>query len=160
MTGGEVSLRPYWESDLMRVVRLYRNSVIEIGPQEYSPQKVEIWASYPDDIDGFNSILLNGVTYVTETKDGLVSFGTLNPLNHLAYLYTIKEYSRRGIATSIYIQLEKHAVNSGILEIHTEASKIAGPFFLKQGFKIVEEEIVIRKGVEFERFKMTKKLAY
>ena len=46
----------------------------------------------------------------------------------------------------------------GVTEIHTEASRISRPFFEKHGYFLVEIEHVIRFDVEFERFRMTKKI--
>lgn len=152
-------IRRYRETDLHQAVKVFKDSIIEIGPEKYNSIQLEAWSSYPDDINEFNLILDEGVTYVAEAEDKIVSFGTLNPADHVEFLYTLKKYSKMGIASSIYHMLESHARLNGIHKIHTEASKIARPFFIKAGFEIVEKVIVIRNNIEFERYRMSKELS-
>ena len=152
------TIRRYKTSDLQHVVEAFKNSIIEIGPEQYNSKQLEAWSSYPDDINEFNLLLREGVTYVAEDEDKIVSFGTLNPADHVEFLYTVKKYSKMRIASSIYKMLESHARLNGIQKIHTDASKIANPFFIKAGFQIDEKEIVIRNNIEFERYKMSKEL--
>lgn len=151
-------LRKYRESDLLNVVEVYRESVMSIGPEQYNEDQVKVWSSFPDDFDDFNNLLYSGHTYIAEFNNKLISFGTLNPIDHIAFIYTLGNYSKKGIASSIYFKLEQIAIQNGVFEIYTEASKIAKSFFVKVGFEIAEKEIAIRKELEFERYKMIKKL--
>jgi len=153
-----IELRLYRRSDLQEVVQLFKDSVIEIGIEQYNAEQVKIWSSYANEINNFHSILDEGITYVAVVQGKLVSFGTLHPTDQIAFIYRIKEYSKMGVASKIYKILENHSKQSGVRKIHTEASKIAKHFFLKNGFIIVEKEIVTRNEVEFERYKMLKAL--
>lgn len=155
----EIIVREYNKSDITGVIEVYRKSVKEIGPEQYNLEQVKVWSSYPDNADDFQNILIGGITYVAQCNSQLVSFGTLNPIDHIAFIYTIKNYSKKGIANSIYYRLETQAIQHGVTEIHTEASTIARYFFLKVGFSVVEKEIVKRKKTEFERYKMIKRLS-
>jgi len=76
----------------------------------------------------------------------------------LDFLYCCGDASRKGIGSAIYRVLEADALAKGVLKIHTEASRISRPFFEKHGYLVAEVEHVIRFGVEFERFRMTKKI--
>jgi len=153
-----LSIRKYKSTDAEAATQVYKRSVAEIGPEKYSPEQVEAWASYPGDFEEFYETLESGSTIVAESQGAVVSFGSMSSREHLSYIYTLKEYARRGIAASIYKELEKYAAQQGAGRIVTEASLISVPFFESMGFTELEKEIVNRKGVEFERVRMKKTL--
>lgn len=149
-------LREYQPSDAETLAAIYRDAVIEIGSGAYDAKQVEVWSSYPDDIEEFRRLLSQGLTIVALHDKQLVAFGQLNPPDHIAFAYTASHFARLGYATEIYKRLEVRAIEQGVQCLHTEASRISKHFFLKMGFRLVETEIVERKGVQFERFKMEK----
>lgn len=158
MSSGFV-IRKYKSTDAEAAAQVYKHSVTETGPEMYGPEQVEVWASYPEDIEEFNERLESGYTLVAASEGRVVSFGSMSSAEHLSYIYTLKEYARRGIAASIYMELEKYAAQKGARQILTEASKISVPFFEEMGFIGVEEEVVVRKGVGLERVKMKNTLS-
>jgi len=152
-------LREYQPSDAETLAAIYRDAVIGIGSGAYDTKQVEVWSSYPEDIEEFRRLLSEGLTIVALHDRQLVAFGQLNPPDHIAFLYTASHFARLGYATEIYKRLEAKAIEQAVQRLHTEASRISKHFFLKMGFCVVETEIVERKGVQFERFKMEKGLS-
>ena len=151
-------IRPFVSSDVEALARVYRDAVRTIAPQAYTAEQVSAWALFPDDIDDFSMRMGRGVTLVAEEAGHIVAFGQFEPDDHLDFLYCCGDASRKGIGSAIYRVLEAHAMTKGVLEIHTEASRISRPFFEKHGYLVVEVEHVIRFDVEFERFRMTKNI--
>lgn len=154
-----VTLRRYTPDDAEDIARLYGSSVREIAIAQYSLEEVEAWASYADEVEELRYRLAEGLTLVAETDGRLVAFGQLKPLDHIAFLYTIKEFSRMGIATSIYKRLEEFAIRKGSAALGTDASRISKPLFEKLGFWVVKPVIEERKGVKIECFVMRKELS-
>lgn len=152
-------IRPYQASDAEALVDLYQDSVRGIGAIAYNAQQVAVWSSYPTDTEEFRTLLGLGLTLVAVEDSEYLCFGQLNPLNHIAFIYTASHCGRRGYATEIYQRLEDYAIQQGSDRLITEASRISKFFFLKMGFVVVETEYVERQGVEFERFKMEKILS-
>lgn len=144
--------------DAEEIADLYRRSVREIAIEKYTQEEVEAWASYADEIEEIRHRLAEGLTLVAESGGAIVAFGQLKPLDHIAFLYTLKEYSRMGVASSIYKRLEDHAAMKGAEYLTTDASRISKPLFERLGF--IQECPVVekRKGVELECFKMKKEL--
>lgn len=151
-----MSIREYQPSDAEILAAIYRDAVIGIGATAYNAKQIEVWSSFPEDVEEFRHLLSQGLTIVALDKGELVAFGQLNPLNHVAFLYTATRVARKGYATKIYQQLEDYAITQNVQRLHTEASHISKHFFLKMGFSVVEMEIVDRKNTPFERFKMEK----
>lgn len=151
-------IRPYRPSDMDALATVYRDAVKGIGATAYDPEQVAVWASFPDEIEGFRASFGQGLTLVAEENDHVAAFGQLHPIAHIALLYTAPAFARRHLATEIYTQLEAYARQHGVKRLHTEASRIAKHFFTHMGFSVVTPERVVRQGVEFERFIMEKML--
>jgi putative acetyltransferase len=153
-----VNFRRYKPDDAEGIAELYRKSVQEIAIGTYTPEEVEAWASYADEIEELRHRLAEGLTLVAESGDGLVAFGQLKPFDHIEFLYTVKKYSRMGIATEIYKRLEHHALANGAGHLTTDASRVSKPLFERLGFRLECPVVEKRKGVEIECFKMRKEL--
>jgi len=153
-----LNLRRYKPDDAEEIAELYEKSVREIAIEMYTPEEVEVWASYANEIEEIRHRLAEGLTLVAVSGNTPVAFGQLKPVTHIAFLYTVKDYSRMGIATGIYRRLEDHALAKGAQYITTDASRISKPLFERLGFQLECPVIEKRNGVELECFKMKKEL--
>jgi len=153
-------LRSYRPEDFDAVCEVYKDAVLSLGGEFYSPGQLEVWASYPAETDSFARKLATGPAWVFEREGRVVAFGHLDPADHVSLLYCSGDYARRGIATSIYNRLEEEARKAGAVILTVEASRVSLPFFLKAGFQVVGEESSGRHGVVFERLQMAKLLHF
>jgi putative acetyltransferase len=147
------------------LAEIFVSSVRELGSQAYSPEQVAVWSSFGQHFAEFQARLSGGVVVVAEGavpgETGparILGFGQLEQAGHLSLLYTCPTASRQGVATRVYADLETAARREGVTRIHTEASHLSRGFFGKQGFDLVEKEVVERGGQSFERFRMAKVL--
>lgn len=153
-------IRPWESRDTAALARIYRDAALHMGAQAYSAAQAAAWAGAVDDLDAFARELADGVTLVAETDTGdTAAFGQLRPSDRVALLYTAPGYARASYASGIYRLLEERARAAGVGVLHTEASRVARPFFEKHGFELVATEEVQRHGEAFERFRMAKLLA-
>jgi putative acetyltransferase len=151
-------VRLYHPDDAEAVADVYRDAVKTIGPQAYTLEQVSMWALYPEDINEFRVRLSRGHTLLAVEQGQILAFGQLEPDDHLAFIYCSGKHGRRGIGSAIYRLLEAHAIAQGTARICTEASRISRPFFAKHGYELIEREVAVRHGIEFERFRMVKTL--
>jgi len=154
-----MNVRLYVPSDAESLADLYRAAAREIASAVYSAEQIRAWTEYPDDIEEFRQRLSLGLTLVAEVEGEKASFAQLHPWDHVALLFTSPQFARRGIASALYDLLERAAVERKISKLHVEASRVARPFFERKGFRLVDAEYPIWRGVQFERFKMEKEIA-
>ena len=88
----------------------------------------------------------------------LLVLGMLVKQDILDRLYVHPDYLHQGIASLIVEQLEKYAKAKGIGFMNTAASVTSQRFFEKQGYVVLQEQIVERRGVRMRRYLMEKKL--
>lgn len=143
--------------DFPQVKRVFKDAVLNIGTHAYSEEQVHSWAAFADD-PLFEEQLKEGVTFVAEENDEIVAFGQLHPLNHIALLYVDSGHGNRHIGAALVRQLEHRAEDAGMTAISVEASIIARPFFEKQGYTVLDKEVIDRNGVELERYLMHKRI--
>lgn len=155
-SGFPMHLRPYHSADAEALAWVFRDAVTRTGATAYDPAQVAVWVSSAADLETFRHRLGEGLTLLALDQDRPVAFAQLHPEDHLELLYTASAAGRRGYATALYAALEAHARARGVSRLHTEASRIACPFFCKMGFAVVAVETVVRHGVAFERIRMAK----
>lgn len=151
-----MKIRPFKLSDTPSVVKVYRDAVRRIGPIAYSPEQIAAWSRYPTDELDFGYRLTQGHTLVMEENGIIYAFGQLHPRNCFAFLYTTGNTHKKGLGTQLYDALEAHAFSAGVIEMHTEVSRIARPFFEKRGFTLDEVVRNLHFGVEFEWYRLSR----
>lgn len=69
-----------------------------------------------------------------------------------------QHHQKQGIASILLQEVERIAKDRSILEITTEASITARPFFEKMGYTICKEQQKTVNGIQFKNFMMKKNL--
>jgi putative acetyltransferase len=153
-----VRIRPYAPSDLEPLVALFTASVHALAAAHYDEAQLSAWAPLSSDIAHWSSRFQAGETLVAEQGALLAGFLTFGADGHIDLLYTHPDFARRGVASRLYARAEEALVRSGARELSTEASQTARPFFESRGFRVVEEQEVVRGDATLRRFAMRKSL--
>ena len=154
-----VKLRPYKSSDLESVASLLTASIHGLAINHYDATQRAAWATQPPDMNEWDKRLSGLHTVVAESNDNeLAGFLSYAMNGYIGLLYVSSRYPRRGVASLLYREIESALLFAGVEALFTEASVMARPFFQRQGFLIVEEQIVRRRGVAFRRYAMRKSI--
>lgn len=151
----------YKETDTEEIVSLFYETVHSVNSKDYSQSELNAWAPRDEQeskMMSWRKSLGQNITFVAKVKDKVVGFSDLTHNGHLDRLYVHKDYQGQGIATALNDMLESEAKKLNLLEIDTEASITAQPFFEHRGYKIVCSQTVERRGVTLTNFKMKKKI--
>ena len=146
-----MNIRAYAEADLDAVVALFIASVHELGAPHYSAAQRLAWAPRSPDMQAWVSRLAELRTLLLLGDSGLLGFIAFDDSGHVDLLFTAPTAARRGVASRLLARLAHELPD---VELFTESSLIAQPFFLRHGFRAVEEQWVVRRGVAFPRVAM------
>ncbi|QFF97851.1 GNAT family N-acetyltransferase [Psychrobacillus glaciei] len=149
--------------DTEEIVSLFYETVHSVNSKDYSQSELDAWAPRNEKeskVKSWKESLNENITYVVKLNNKIVGFSDLTHSGHLDRLYVHKEYQGKGIATALVDILESQAKKLNLLEIDTEASITAKPFFEQRGYKIICTQIVERKGVNLTNYKMIKKVTF
>ena len=151
-------LRSYEARDLEALIALFRATVRSVNRRHYSAAQVEAWA--PDRIDRatWARRLAAATTLVAEEDGRILGFASLTAAGCVDLLFVHKDHQRRGVASRLLAGLEAEAARRGLRHLVTEASITARPFFARQGFRLVDAQVVALRGQSLDNFRMEKPL--
>lgn len=156
-----MEIRRFRATDMKQIVSLFYETVHSVNKQDYSSEQLDAWAPREEEalkLKTWKSSFLQNITFVAEINGVIVGFTDMTTEGHLDRLYVHKDFQRQGIASALLNQLESEARALGLREMDTEASITAKPFFERQGYQIIQEQIVERKGICLVNFRMSKRL--
>ena len=156
-------IRKYKSSDCKYLAELFYQTVHVINAKDYTKEQLDVWAPDGMDIEEWGRTLSEHYTIVAVKNDRIVGFGDIDQVGfgdidqtgYLDRLYVHKDCQNQGIASAICHILER-AVHTDQITVH--ASITAKPFFLSRGYKIIKEQIIIRRGVSLINYSMEKYL--
>lgn len=152
-------IRDYDAGDAPEIVRLFYETVRSVNRADYSDRQVEAWAPAVPDVQEWHARMNARRTLVAEEGGVVVGFAELEDDGHLGMLYVRGDTVGSGVGRRLYRAVEREARRSGLARIFTEASITARPFFERQGFRVVREQAVSRRGVTMTNFAMEKPLS-
>lgn len=149
-----VHIRRSKPKDGAQIGQLIYDTVRTINIRDYSEEQVQAWAPDPEIFSTYDECC----AYVAEINGKIVAFGNLTLDGYLHRFYVHKDFQGQGIGAELLRAIEAKAKELNLSEIRTEASITAKPFFLSQGYTILEQQKKILRGVAFINYKMVKVL--
>jgi putative acetyltransferase len=144
--------------DAEAVAACFHASVHGLTGAHYDARQRAAWAPDPPDVPARRERLGSKHTLLAVDGNAVLGFVIYAPDGHDDLLYTAAAAARRGVATRLHEEVERLLRAQGCARLFTEASHIAVPFFERQGYRVVERQVVERRGVSLERFAMAKDL--
>jgi putative acetyltransferase len=119
----------------------------------YSDAQRRAWAphpprQYPD----------TATRWLAHVRDIPAGYITLTPTGYIDHLFVLPEFTRRGVAQSLYDTALHQAKSANLPDLTSHASHFAMPFFRKNGWHIIHPETVTRHGQQIPRFFMRLRL--
>ncbi|GMU18894.1 MAG: hypothetical protein AMXMBFR12_00860 [Candidatus Babeliales bacterium] len=153
-----ITIRHFKSSDLSAVIQLFKEAVAAINIRHYTPEQIAVWT----DVDParWQAKLENMIVFVAVIDSTIVGFADMTREGYLDHLYVHKDYQARWVSLHLFKAIEKMAKELGLTKITTDCSITAKVPAERMGFKVVNEQIVEKKGVQFTNYHMEKKLGY
>jgi len=143
-------------ADIPSLKSLYFDTITNINTQDYNEAQISAWASTAENIASLENKIEEEYFIVSENDTGIITgFISLDEQKgYLDVLYVHKDFQRMGVASMLLKSLLEKVNQMNIAEITTDASLTAKPFFEKNGFIVIKEQMVVVKGVSMINFKM------
>jgi putative acetyltransferase len=152
----EISTREYRPDDIQALANIYFNTIHKINIQHYTEEQVDVWApkSSVENTEGWAKKFPRTKPIIAAVGDDIVGFAEFEPNGHIDCFYCHHEWIQKGVGSALMREILQRAKDNHIDLIFSEVSITAKPFFEKWGFRIVNQQTIVRKGVELTNFKM------
>lgn len=140
------------ESDVLALAHLYQRTVLTWGPQYYTPEQVAAWANFALETGKFRAFILQATTFIAMNHTGILGFAGITEDGHVMSTYVREDCIHQGIGSALMKTILEYAQNHQMQRLYAETSEFSLRLFKKFGFKHYETEVVVREGVEFQRF--------
>lgn len=151
-----IAVRPYRPADLDTVIEIFLRAIRETAARDYDPAQVDAWAQA--DRSAWAARRLSRPTWVAWIGDAAAGFSDLEANGHLDMMFVHPAHQRIGVATALLATVEAAARVQALPRLFTEASLTARPFFARQGFDVIAQQTVHKRGQDLINFRMEKVL--
>ena len=148
-----MTLRPYRTGDLAAIAALFYESVHTLCRGNYTTEQLDAWATGSIDEEAWDASFRAHHTLVAEENGVLLGFADMAEDGYLDRLYVHPVHTKKGVATALVNALEAACPAA---QFTTHASMTARPFFEKRGYRVEQEQQVVRRGVTLTNFVMKK----
>ena len=151
-----MKIREYLPSDSQELAKLFYETIHSVNAQDYNEAQLNAWAPRNRDAREWERSFENKWVFIAEEGNNIAGFGELEVSGHIDRFYISRDFISQGVGRKIYNAIENGANNQRIKRLFVEASITARSFFEKMGFKIIKEQIVELRAVNFTNYSMEK----
>jgi putative acetyltransferase len=148
------TIRPGGAADARACHAAYVDAIRNGTAPLYTAEQAKAWAPADDVEDWMPARLENGITWIAERDGRAAGFLTFTPEAHLDFFFVRPEARSGGLAGALYDRMIAWAKAEGHRHLTTHANHLARSFLLRRGWRSVERETAIRRGVALDRRKM------
>ncbi len=154
-----ITTRPLAPEDGTAAASVFFDAVHNGAADVYTIEQRKAWAGNAPNPTLWRHKFENIAGFAADIDGAMVGFMTLDAYGYIDLAFVRADVSGHGIGQSLYTLIEAQAVSTGIKRLTTAASKKAKPFFMRVGWEVDHEQVVIISGVSLTNFKMSKSLA-
>jgi putative acetyltransferase len=145
-------------NDVDEIRQLFYDTITTVNLKDYGVQQTTAWAKGYQYTDRWKNKISTQYFIVDEREGIIAGFASLAVDGYIDMMYVHKNNQGKGIAKQLLHALETKAIAAGITELTTDASITARPFFEHFGYFVLQQQSVVRDGIELTNFKMIKNL--
>lgn len=146
-------IRKYRTSDCGHLAELFYHTVHSVNAKDYTKEQLDVWATGTVDLEEWDESFLKHYTVVAVENHEIVGFGDMDDSGYLDRLFVHKDHQGEGIGSEICDELKRSVSGK---KITTHSSITARAFFEHRGYRVIQEQTVIRNGISLTNYIMEK----
>ncbi|MEM7651935.1 MAG: GNAT family N-acetyltransferase [Pseudomonadota bacterium] len=154
----KITIRSLQTDDIDASRHLFFRAVHQGAASHYTAEQLNAWAPQPPERNAWEERLQNQSCFMAVQDGVLIGFMTLTESGYLDLAFVEPKMIGKGIAHQIYGALEVFAASRNLMQLATDASLVAVPFFTRHGWEVVKNQTVERSGVTLKNVSMMKQL--
>lgn len=153
----EMEVRKFRKGEEKKLWKLFYNTIHNVNIQDYDENQIAAWA--PDELDINIAIQKFGeIDPFVVIKDGkIIGYADIQSDGYIDHFYCHHEFQRQGVGSTLFAALEKEARENGILEMYSNVSITARPFFEAMGFSVEKEQVLQVRDQHLINYRMVRR---
>lgn len=153
-----MQIRKFKEGDEPVLWEIFYNTIHRVNINDYTQEQVDAWAPATFDLARWRSKIGSIKPFVIVQSGEIVGYADLQDDGYIDHFYCQHTWQRGGIGSLLMSRIHEEAKARGILQLYSNVSITAKPFFVAKGFKVIKEQLISIRGQELLNFKMQKHL--
>jgi putative acetyltransferase len=142
-----VHIRRYREEEETALFEIYYSAIHLIASRDYTPEQVEAWAPRSLDPELWRRKIRDINPFVAEADGQLVGYADLQANGYIDHFFVSGAHPREGIGAQLMRHLLKEGQRFDLVELTSDVSRTAQPFYEGFGFHVVEQRSRELRGV-------------
>lgn len=151
-----MTLRIATHEHLDDILELFRETILSVNNKDYNPRQIKAWAKGSKDKERWAKKIEDHYFVYAEIDGKMAGFSSIDPKGYLDTMFVDKSCQKMGVASFLYAEMEKKAMEQKNDAILSDISITARPFFERRGFEVLKEQQVDCRGEVLTNFKMQK----
>jgi putative acetyltransferase len=151
-------VRDFCDGEEAALRSVFFSSVHELASGNYSPEQLEAWAPREYNENDWVERMRDLRPFVAEVDDCVAGYAALQASGYIDHFYVAASYARRGVGNALMEGIHQAARQRPLVELWTDASLTAEPFFRKWNFVAESRRSVVVRGVGMFNVRMRKQL--
>jgi len=153
----EMEVRKFRKGEEKELWKLFYNTVHNVNIQDYDENQIAAWA--PDDLDiniaiqKFREI----DPFVVVKERGIIGYADIQSDGYIDHFYCHHEFQGQGVGSTLFATLKKEARKNGILEMYSNVSITARPFFEAMGFSVEKKQFLQMRDQQLINYRMVRR---
>ncbi len=154
-----INIRYYKPSDVKELASIFYHTIHQINSRDYTQEQINAWAPASTlETAGWQKKWEQLVPLVAVCDERVAGFAEFESNGHIDCFYVHHEFQGQGVGFALMKEIHNIAQQNNIQRIFAEVSITAKPFFQRQGFSVIREQIVTIRGVALTNYVMEKLL--
>ena len=152
----KMEIRKFRKGEEKELWKLFYDTVHNVNIRDYDENQIAAWA--PEDID-INVVIQKFRKidpYVVIKEEKIIGYADIQPDGYIDHFYCHHEFQGQGVGSALFAALEKEARETGILEMYSNVSITARPFFEAMGFSVEKEQIIQVGDQQLKNYRMVR----
>lgn len=142
-----VCIRRYRLGEERALFDIYYSAIHLVAHGDYSEEQVQAWAPHNLDREMWAERMQGINPFVAELNGQVVGYADLQADGYIDHFFVSGRCPRRGIGTALMNHLFNEAQSCSLMELTSDVSRTAQPFYERFGFSVVEQRQPILRGV-------------
>jgi len=154
----EMEVRKLRKGEVAELWELFYNTIHNVNIRDYDENQIAAWA--PEDFDINTAIQkFRDIDPFIVIKDGkIIGYADIQADGYIDHFYCHHEFQRMGVGSTLFAVLEREARENNILEMYSNVSITARPFFVAMGFTVEKEQVVTVGDQKLTNYRMVRRL--